>query len=123
MGREFHGVVAMMLHALGTWPFWLSIAGIASAAFLYLKRTDLPEKLRGMFGPVYTLLDNKYYFDRFNDWFFAGGARLLGRGFWKGGDVAGVHGIFGQGPGRGARWVAQIPPQLQARPTSLLALP
>ena len=31
---------------------------------------------------------NKYYFDHFNDWFFAGGARLFGSGLWKVGDVA-----------------------------------
>jgi NADH-quinone oxidoreductase subunit L len=114
MGREFHGVVAMMLHALGTWPFWLSIAGIATAAFLYLKRTDLPGKLSRAFGPVYTLLDNKYYFDRFNDWFFAGGARLLGRGFWKGGDVAIIDGFFVNGLARVVGWSAQIARKLQS---------
>ena len=114
MGEEFHGVVAMMIHALGTLPFWLSIAGIGSAAFLYLKRTDLPEKLRRAFGPLYTLLDNKYYFDRFNDWFFAGGARLLGRGLWKGGDVAVIDGFFVDGSARAVAWSAQIARKLQS---------
>src|SRR5882672_688553 len=114
MGREFHGVVAMMFHALGTWPFWLSIAGIASAAFLYLKRTDLPEKLRIAFRPGYTLLDNKYYFDRFNDWFFARGARLLGRGLWKGGDVAVIDGVFVNGSARLVGWFATIARKLQS---------
>jgi NADH-quinone oxidoreductase subunit L len=114
MGKEFHGVVAMMAHALGTLPFWLSIAGIVSAAFLYLKRTDLPQKLRVMFGPLYTLLDNKYYFDRFNDWFFAGGARLLGRGLWKGGDIAVIDGIFVNGSARLVGWFATIARKLQS---------
>ena len=114
MGEEFHGVVAMMIHALGTLPLWLSIAGIGSAAFLYLKRTDLPEKLRRAFGPLYTLLDNKYYFDRFNDWFFAGGARLLGRGLWKGGDVAVIDGFFVNGSARAVAWSAQIARKLQS---------
>ena len=41
------------------------------------------------FGALYTLLDNKYYFDRFNDWFFAGGARAARHvGLWKVGDAA-----------------------------------
>ena len=114
MGEEFHGVVAMMIHALGTLPFWLSIAGIAAAAFLYLKRTDLPEKLRHAFGPLYVLLDNKYYFDRFNDWFFAGGARLLGRGLWMGGDVAVIDGFFVNGSARTVAWFAQIARKLQS---------
>src|SRR5690606_22674762 len=84
LGEHFHGIRGMMAHALGTWPFWLSIAGIAAAAFLYLKRTDLPARIAKAMAPVSTLLENKYYLDRFNDWFFAGGARLLGRGLWKG---------------------------------------
>jgi len=93
LGRNFRGVFAMMAHAFATWPFWLAVTGIAGAAYLYLKRTDLPEKLRQWFSPLYTVLDQKYYFDRFNDWFFAGGARLVGRGLWKGGDVAVIDGF------------------------------
>jgi NADH-quinone oxidoreductase subunit L len=114
LGREFHGVVAMMLHAPGALPFWLLVAGIASAAFLYLKRTDAPEKLRGLIGPVFTLLENKYYFDRFNDWFFAGGARLLGRGLWKGGDIAVIDGVFVNGSARLVAWFAAIARRLQS---------
>ena len=39
----------------------------------------MPGRIVARFRPIYTLLDNKYYFDRFNDWFFAGGARGVGR--------------------------------------------
>jgi NADH-quinone oxidoreductase subunit L len=114
MGNEFHGVLPMMAHALGGLPFWLSIAGIAAAALLYLRRTDLPKQLRGMAGPLYTLLENKYFFDRFNDWFFAGGARLLGRGLWKGGDIAVIDGIFVNGSARVVAWFALIARKLQS---------
>ena len=114
LGKEFHGVAAMMIHALRAWPFWLSVGGIAAAAFLYLKRTDLPQKLRVAFGPVTTLLDNTYYFDRFNDWFFAGGARLLGRGLWKGGDVAVIDGVLVNGSARLVGWFATIARKLQS---------
>jgi NADH-quinone oxidoreductase subunit L len=114
MGHEFHGVLGMMTHALGTLPFWFSIAGIAAAAFLYLKRTDLPAKIVSMIGPVYTLLEQKYYFDRFNDWFFAGGARLLGRGLWRGGDVAVIDGFFVNGSARLMGWFASVLRKLQS---------
>ena len=114
LGREFQGSVAMTLHALGTWPFWLLIAGVALAALLYLKRSDLPERLRSLFGPLYTLLDNKYYLDRFNDWLFAGGARRLGRGLWKGGDVALIDGVFVNGSARLVGWFAAIARKLQS---------
>ncbi len=50
-------------------------AGIGSAWYCYVVNPALPEKLKRAAGPIYTLLDQKYYFDRFNDWFFAGGAR------------------------------------------------
>jgi len=114
MAEQFHGVLGMMAHALGTWPFWLSMAGIAAAAFLYLKRTDLPAKIASAFSPLYTLLENKYYFDRFNDWFFAGGARLLGRGLWKGGDVAVIDGFFVNGSARVVAWFSGVLRRLQS---------
>lgn len=114
LGREFHGVVPMMLHALGTWPFWLSIAGIAAAALLYLKGVALPPWMTAGFSPVRTLLENKYYFDRFNDWFFAGGGRLLGRVLWKGGDVAIIDGFFVNGSARIVGWFSGVLRKLQS---------
>jgi len=75
--EEFHGPFAMVLHSLSSLPLWLAIAGVASAAFFYLKRPDIPVAIQKRFQWLYVLLDNKYYFDRFNDWFFAGGARGL----------------------------------------------
>jgi len=38
LAKEFHGAGAMMVHALGTLPFWLAIGGVALAWFLYIKR-------------------------------------------------------------------------------------
>jgi len=43
------------------------------------------------------LLENKYYFDRFNDWFFAAGARNTSRFLWKFGDVKLIDGFFVNG--------------------------
>ena len=42
----------------------------------------------------------KYYFDKFNGRFFAAGARLLGKGLWKGGDVAVIDGVIVNGSAR-----------------------
>ena len=63
------------------------------AWFFYLKRPDIPATIKQRFAPIHTLLDNKYYFDRFNEVFFAGGARLLGRGLWQGGDQCLIDGV------------------------------
>ena len=76
---EWHGAVPFILHGLTSAPFWLALAGIAAAVFLYLMRPELPAAIAARFRAIYTLLDNKYYFDQFNDWFFAGGARAVGR--------------------------------------------
>ncbi len=80
----------------------------------YLKRPELPESLARRFGGLYRLLDNKYYLDRFNEVFFAGGARLLGRGLWKGGDVALIDGLAVNGSARVVRWVAAVSRLLQS---------
>lgn len=100
MQTEFHGVFAMMLHALGTLPFWLAVSGAATAWFLYIKRPDLPAVIKHKLAPFAWVLEKKYGFDDFNDWFFAGGARLLGRGLWKGGDQMLIDGIAVNGSAR-----------------------
>jgi NADH-quinone oxidoreductase subunit L len=87
----------MGIHALSTLPFWLAVAGVASAWFFYMKMPAIPAWIKQKSGFIYTLLDNKYYFDRFNDWFFAGGARGLSRYLWKFGDVKLIDGMMVNG--------------------------
>ena len=100
LAGEFHGAVAMGLHALTTLPFLLALSGVVVAWFFYMKRPDIPAAIQKKFSGIYTLLDNKYYFDKFNEVFFAGGARLLGKGLWKGGDVAVIDSLVVNGSAR-----------------------
>ncbi len=95
--NEWHGVAAFVQHGVMSLPFWLAIAGIVSAWYCYLVNPALPERLKRLAGPVYTLLDNKYYFDRFNDWFFAGGSRKVGRALFEVGDRGVIDGFFVNG--------------------------
>ncbi|MEW6561678.1 MAG: NADH-quinone oxidoreductase subunit L [Pseudomonadota bacterium] len=97
MHEEFHGAVGMALHALTTLPFWLALGGVATAWFFYMKRPDIPAKISQTFQPITTLLENKYYFDRFNDWFFAGGSRGASRFLWRVGDVTLIDGLLVNG--------------------------
>ena len=97
---EFHGVLGMMTHAFATLPFWLSIAGIFAAWYLYLVKPDLPTKIKSAAGPLSVLLDRKYFIDEFYSWLFAGGARALGHGLWKFGDVKVIDGFFVNGTAR-----------------------
>jgi NADH-quinone oxidoreductase subunit L len=105
MREEFHGAAAMALHSFTTLPFILALSGVVSSWFFYMKRPDIPAAIKQRFSSIYTLLDNKYYFDRFNDWFFAGGARGASRFLWKFGDVQLIDGVMVNGT---ARLVARI---------------
>ena len=52
---------------------------------------------------LYTLLENKYYFDAFNENVIAGGSRALGNLLWRGGDVAIIDGAAVNGSARARR--------------------
>ena len=114
LAREFHGVVAMTVHGFYTAPSWLAIAGIATATFLYLIRPDLPARIKARFGLLYTILERKYGFDELYSWLFAGGARLVGTGLWRGGDVAVIDGVLVNGSARAVGWSARLLRRVQS---------
>jgi NADH-quinone oxidoreductase subunit L len=100
LGAEFTGIGGMMMHALSTIPFWLSVAGIVTAWFLYNVRTDIPARIKARSGFIYNLLDRKYYIDELYSWLFAGGSRALGTALWKYGDIKVIDGFFVNGAAR-----------------------
>ena len=108
MAHEFHGVIGMMTHGITTLPFWLALAGAATAWFLYIVRPDLPAVIKQKSGILATILEEKYGFDRFNDWFFAGGARGIGRGLWKGGDQMLIDGVMVNGSASAVGWISGL---------------
>jgi NADH-quinone oxidoreductase subunit L len=55
-------------------------------------RPDIPAAIQKRFSFIYSMLVNKYWFDELYSWLFAGGARLLGGGLWRGGDQATIDG-------------------------------
>jgi NADH-quinone oxidoreductase subunit L len=97
LAKAFHGPAQMALHGLMSLPFWLALAGVALAYYLYMVNTALPAKIKAKAEPLYKLLDNKYYADWFNENVLARGARLLGVGLWKGGDQGVIDGFFVNG--------------------------
>ena len=58
--------------------------------------------------PIHTLLDNKYYMDKFNDVVFAGGARLLGKGLWQVGDRGLIDGLIVNGSAKLVGWFSTV---------------
>jgi NADH-quinone oxidoreductase subunit L len=105
---SFDGVLAMAIHGLQTAPFWLAMGGVALAWFFYMVRPDIPAVIQRRLRPINTLLENKYYFDRFNEVVFAAGSRMLGAGLWKGGDRALIDGVAVNGSARLVGWIAQM---------------
>ncbi|NDP41690.1 MAG: NADH-quinone oxidoreductase subunit L [Aromatoleum sp.] len=114
MRGEWHGALAFIEHGVLSLPFWLAIAGIAAAWYCYLVNPALPERLKKAAGPIYTLLDNKYYFDRFNDWFFAGGARRMGDFLSNTGDRSIIDGFFVNGSARVVGWASMLMRHIQS---------
>ncbi|MET0732908.1 MAG: NADH-quinone oxidoreductase subunit L [Casimicrobiaceae bacterium] len=111
--EEWHGPWAFVLHGLSSPVFWLAVAGIAAAVYCYLINPALPARLQKMAGPLYTLLDNKYYFDKFNDWFFAGGAREVGHIASSVGDRRVIDGFFVNGSAKAVGWAALLMRRIQ----------
>ncbi|AVQ81041.1 MULTISPECIES: NADH-quinone oxidoreductase subunit L [unclassified Variovorax] len=93
----FHGPVAMAIHGLTTAPFWLALAGVVLSWYMYMINPALPAAIKRAFGPIYRLLENKYYMDWFNENVIARATRALGTGLWKGGDQALIDGAVVNG--------------------------
>ena len=108
LAEEFHGAAAMGIHALTTLPFFLALGGVVLSWFFYMKRPDIPAAIQRRFSATHTLLENNYYFDKFNEVVFAGGARLLGKVLWRGGDVGVIDGMVVNGSAKLVGWVASV---------------
>jgi len=110
----FQGPVDMAIHSLAGPVFWLALAGAVLAWFFYMRRPDIPAALQRRFSFLYRLLDNKYYFDWFNENVLARGARLAGTGLWRGGDVGLIDGVFIDGGSRAIGSIAVLSRRLQS---------
>ena len=97
LGEHYTGVMGFILHGMMALPFWLAMAGVGTAYYLYMMRPELPAQIKAKFEGIYKLLDNAYFFDKFNASFFAAGSRKTGSLFWQFGDVKGIDGIMVNG--------------------------
>ncbi len=105
---EWHGLWSYIVHGLGAAPFWLALAGIGTAWYLYRVRTDLPKRIAVGFGPLYALVERKYGFDEFYAGVLAAGTRLVGTGLWKGGDQSVIDGVMINGSARLVGWFSGV---------------
>jgi NADH-quinone oxidoreductase subunit L len=113
LAKEFHGAGAMAVHALSGVVFWLALAGVVLAWLFYIKAPSVPAALDRALKPLRTVLENKYYMDWFNENVLAAGARVLGLGLWRGGDVGLIDGAIINGSARAVGSAAGVLRQLQ----------
>jgi NADH-quinone oxidoreductase subunit L len=105
---NYFGIWEFLEHGFTGLPFWLALAGIATAWYCYLRNPEMPARVARFFGPVYALVEKKYGFDELYSWLLAGGARNLGRGFWRGGDQAVIDGLMVNGSARMVGWFSGV---------------
>lgn len=111
LAKEFNehgGALGMGLHAFASVPFWLALLGVVLAYIMYIVKPSLSQAAAKVFRPVTVILENKYYFDWFNENVIAAGMRLLGRGLWKGGDQGLIDGLAVNGSARLVGVVASV---------------
>ena len=114
LAKMFHGPAQMALHGLMTAPFWLALSGAVLAWYMYMINPALPASIKRIFQPVYTLLENKYYLDWFNENVLARGARVVGMGLWKVGDQKIIDGALVNGSWKVVGWVSSMVRRLQS---------
>ena len=110
---KFNGPLGMAIHGLSTLPLLLALLGVALSYYLYVMNPALPAKLRIQFSGIVKILEEKYYFDRFNDFFLAGGARKLGEGLFRYGERALIDGAMVNGSAKGIGMLSGVMRHLQ----------
>lgn len=103
----YHGVLGFVVHGITGPAFWLALAGVAAAWFIYIKRPDIAALGARRFAVLHRLLENKYYADDFNDFVFARGGRRLGGLLWRYGDALLIDGLIVNGAAKTVGWVAK----------------
>ncbi|CZH15910.1 TPA: NADH-quinone oxidoreductase subunit L [Legionella pneumophila] len=104
LAHEVSSPFASAVHAIYSLPFWITVLGAVIAWICYIAVPSIPGYLARYFSIVYSILLNKYGFDRFNELFFVKGARGLGIAFYKIGDQKLIDGAVVNGSGRLVRW-------------------
>ena len=108
LAAEWHGAAAMAIHSLTSLPFILALSGVVLAYLFYRVMPAVPVAIGKALSPLVRVLENKYYLDWFNENVLARGARMLGTGLWKGGDMGLIDGVLINGSARAVGLLANL---------------
>lgn len=104
LGREVQSPWETALHSVHSITLWITLAGALIAWVCYIAIPSIPGYFARHLSVLYTILINKYGFDRFNDFFFVKGSKGLGRLLYNVGDQKLIDGAVVNGSGRLIRW-------------------
>jgi NADH-quinone oxidoreductase subunit L len=105
--EHYHGVSAFVMHGLTALPFWLAMAGLSMAWYIYTRKPEIADQMQQRFSWLHKLLMNKYGVDDFNERVFARGTVGIGSFFSNFGDRAIIEGIV-NGSATIVTWVASL---------------
>ena len=100
LAHEYHGQEAMVTHSLLSLPFWLAMAGLGTAWYVYMRKPSVATEMAIRFDWLYGLLVRKYGFDELYQWLFARGSQLVGKTLWLVGDRFVIDGVAVNGSAR-----------------------
>ena len=113
VGRHIHGAWSFFMHAQQGWAFYLTLAGLGTAWFIYMKKPQIAADLQTRFAVIHKVMDNKYYMDHLYMNIFAGAGRAIGQVFWKLGDAMIIDGIMVNGTARLVGWFSSVTRHVQ----------
>ncbi len=114
VAREWHGPVEFALHSFLGFAPWLAAAGVLTAWYFVLYKPAAGDAVRVRFAVINRVLDNKYYFDWFNENVIARLTRGIGLVLWRVGDQAIIDGGMVNGSAGLVGWLAGVTRQLQS---------
>ncbi len=107
IGETFTSPAGFISHAFHAPAVYLALAGVATAAILWLWLPSIPAMLHDKLSAVRRLLENKYYADALYLNVFAAGGRAIGKGLWRFGDRGLIDGLAVNGTARSIGFIGR----------------
>ncbi len=101
------------LHAFANPVFWIMALGVFTSWVLYIWKPHLPDVIDAKLKPIRYVLENKYFFDKFNEKVLALGSVLLGKFFWRVGDQILIDKVAVDGSAHTVGFVASVVRRIQ----------
>jgi NADH-quinone oxidoreductase subunit L len=114
MARSWHGATSFAFSAFRSVPMYIAAAGVATAWVFVLWRPQWGDAVRRRCAGVNVVLDNKFYFDWFNENILAPLARGIGYLLWRAGDQAIIDTAAVNGSAETIGWLAGVTRRIQS---------